>query len=657
MKAINIVYWPFVCLWFLISAFPIILAPLTGDESCYFYLASFMKKGGIFFGPYWLDDKPGGLELLFRMILFFNDGIKNFYTIRLFTVVYHAVTMGVFYLLCNRIFSDRRWVARAILPVFILLYLNPLVEGQYSNTNNFVVLWILLAAYFFTVSRHLFTALSIGVCFCLKQNTALEVLPSSLTLIGQELYNLTLPLGLRLKRAAAMPLKQMAMFFVPIGVLILYTVYLHTSEYFFKVAFLDRIQSHILHKDYQLAGRYFIPIFKQTSILWLGFFGFAVGYILRIFLKRAKEDASTVADNFKHYAFLWVVMASISVWVGGYFFPHYFIEITPILVLAAVLFLIEVPSYGFYVVLCLSMLFTQKFGWFTNLIIILVPLFMVFVEPRIRVHRAVLRIALIFVSLLLTLQVTPVNAMAKLIKSKNFFAGYSNNDIDLLAAARYMKRINADKVFAYDYSPQFYCLSGIVPEFEYPAKQLYVNYAKLIKNNLNYVSDDKLLKARRDKLIGKISRGEFNYILINFNIILPGEEVELGPIVKSMALYQPEKIVGNIWIYKLVNSGNKAVISGVESEFRSKVERVDDALTVYIDRTAFVADTEAALSCGNVHWHYPENGIIYPMSVVQDQSGIRVQAVLRGLSSGDCSLTLKNIFREKHLDIRIPPVR
>jgi len=649
-------YWSFIYIWFAMAAVPILLTPLAEDETFYFYFSSFLKHGGEFFGRYWFDDKTGGMQFLYWLITPFEDGVWNLYAIRTFTVFYQAVTISVFYFLCKGIFARRPGTAKAVLPIFILFYLNPLVEGQFSNANNFVVLWILLAAYFFTVNRHLISALSIGVCFCLKQNTSLEILPSSLTLIWQGISNGAGGLCLRAARGIFVPLKQMVVFFVPICILFLYTVYIHTDGHFLRAAFFDRIQSHILHKDYEFAVRYFVPIFKQTSILWMGFSGYTAAFILRPWIFSKARAASQLAEG-RHgtYIFWWVVFSSISVWVGGYFFPHYFIEIVPILILAASFFLLEIPAFGFYLLLFLSILFAQTIGAVVNSAIMIMLASTAFFESRARVSRNVLRLMLVFFCLLFTLSSTPFGILVKLTNSRNFLMNYTAKDMDILSTAKYLKAIKADKIFVYDYGMEIYCLSGIVPEYKYPSKIQYVNHSILIKNFPNYPSDGEVLKSRREELILKISRGELETIVVNYNNILPGEELEMRPIIKSMSLYKPDKIFGNFWVYKLIAPNDIFnVPSGKVSEVR--IDQKDDSLGISISRQAFVADTEILLFCGDLQWRYPENGIVYPMLASQDQNGIEIKAALRGLPGGDCSLTLKNIGREESFKFRVPLV-
>ena len=652
MKTVNIVYWPFVCLWFLISIFPILLTPLCGDESFFFYYSLFMKHGGTFFGTYWIDDKPGGMQFLYYLITPFKNGIFNLYSIRIFTIFYQAFTTAVFYVLSRRIFVSRPGIAKVTLPIFILLYLNPLVEGQYSNGDNFVVLWILLAAYFFTVSRHLFTALSIGICFCLKQNTALEVLPSSLTLIGQHLSDLALPLGMRLKRALAMSLKQIVVFFVPIGILILYTIYLHTSGHFFRLTFLDRIQSHILHKDYELATRFFVPIFRQTSVLWFGLLGYTGVFILRIFSGKSGVLTGTMSSSLRWYIFVWAIVASISVWVGGYFFPHYFIEITPILTLGAVLFLVETPAIIFYVLLIFSISIITNCGLPVRIGASVVAIITGCCETRLIRVKDIVRTCLVLLCLIMAFNTTPFSFLSKFIKSKDFQIAYSLNDKDIFAASTYLYQNNAKNTFVYDYTMEIYSLSGIIPEFKYPAKALYINYARLIKNNLCYPSDENILRTRREELISQIKQGKFKNIVINFNSILPGEDVYMKPIVESMVLYKPEKTFGNVWVYTLSDR------SDISATFRERVRDVrveskSDIIDIRIKRSAFIADTEMLLVCEDVQWHYPENGIIYPMRASQDHAEINVKANRRGMPARECSLVLKNLFREDRIPFRL----
>ena len=181
----EIAYWLLALLWFAAAMGPAFLLPLSGDETFHLFLSGLLKHGGRLFDQYWVDDKPGGMQLIYYIFTPFRDGLSNFYAIKLFTAAYQLLTSFAFYFLCKHCFAPNGRIAKALLLIFILVYANPMVEGQFSNADNLVVLWIILAAYFFLGRWHMLSALSVGICFCLKQNTALEILPSSLTIIAQ----------------------------------------------------------------------------------------------------------------------------------------------------------------------------------------------------------------------------------------------------------------------------------------------------------------------------------------------------------------------------------------------------------------------------------------------------------------------------------------
>lgn len=634
-KLFGYAYWSFIFFWFSVSAVRILLAPLTGDESIYLYFAQLMRHGGHFFDSFWADDKPGGIQLLYSLITPFKNGLFNFYAIRIFTVLYQALTVIAFYFLTRKIFSSRPHAAKLLLPVFVLVYLNPLVEGQFSNADNFVVLWILLAAHFFIDGRHLFSALAIGTSFCLKQNTALEILPSSLTLISREMFVVVAPVCPRVFRSLRIPLKQLAVFFIPLLIIVLYTLYLGTAENFLNIAFLNRIRSHVLYKNYDFAARYGIPIIKQTAILWVGM----VGFIL-IFLGKALFDKACQSEGFNIYTLFWVLCSGLSVWVGGYFFPHYFIEITPVLVISAVIFLLEISGFWFCLLLAaLSLLYSQWLVWAVS------GLFCagIYVLSRHRpAFNTVARLLMILVFLLITMKANPVLDAMSIVNSGDRFRYYSSNDRDVLRAAEYLRQINSNSVFIYDYTMELYCLSGITPAFRYGSKVQYVNYSRFVKDNRNYIGEDAILDARRDELLAMLKNSVFKHVVINYNTVRKEEAPQLIQLIAAMAQYDIIANFGGIWVYE--NKGTLVARKNSNYILRSATLAEDGRkLKIFIQRKSLVADLSADLVCGTKSWHYPENGIVFPMKATQDKNGIEIEAVYGG-EGPKCEVTIYNIY-------------
>ena len=640
-------YWLFVSLWFSGAAVRIFFTPLAGDESYYFYFSQLMKHGGQFFDKYWLEDKPGGLQFFYYIITPFRNGFYNFYSIRVFTIIYQLITIGVFYSLCKRVFRVRRNAARMLLPIFILVYLNPVVEGQFSNADNFVVLWILLAAHLFLSNMHMRTALVIGISFCIKQNTSLEVMPSSLAIMAKEFSAGTATALVRFIRSFRIPLMQLVVFFLPITFLFLYSEFNGTGSNFMEHAFLNRMRSHIMYKNYDFATRYGIPILSQTLILWVGTLGYFLAFVAR--LLNPKWRYPTEQFSFKLYTFLWLIFSVTSVWVGGYFFPHYFVEIVPLLVIASTMFFLEVGAVGFYSVL-VTFLWISSAGAGLWLIIPIGIVASGYVfEKGIRIPSDVVRPALILASLLFTLKENPWTSVSRLIGSQDRYQYYSENDRNIYDAADFLRVSGAKNPFVYDHTMEIYCLAGMISEFRYGPKYQYVNYSELLKENLNYPNNSQELNKRRSELLRLLDSGVFDYVVVNHGVVRKEEGPEFVPILKGMHKYSFLKKFGQVWVYS--KSGTRKFEERKCKIEKAILDKASDQILISINQPAFVPEIRVTLSCeGGLVWQYPENGIIFPMKTVQDADLIEVSASSRGFAGGECSLVLENVFGERRLD-------
>ncbi|OGR97383.1 MAG: hypothetical protein A2V88_07110 [Elusimicrobia bacterium RBG_16_66_12] len=622
---------------------PAFLLPLSGDETFHLFLSGLLKHGGRLFDQYWVDDKPGGMQLIYYIFTPFRDGLSNFYAIKLFTAAYQLLTSFAFYFLCKHCFAPNGRIAKALLLIFILVYANPMVEGQFSNADNLVVLWIILAAYFFLGRWHMLSALSVGICFCLKQNTALEILPSSLTIIAQGFAQGAETVGRRLVRAGLTVSKQFLVFLVPVGLIWLCTVHAGTSENFLALAFIKRIHSHLLHKDYGAAARYGIPIFKQSGILWLGLLGFILDWPRR---RWAESEPRASAGGFDGYLLIWAACALISVWVGGYFFPHYFIELVPVLVICATVFLLKINGAAFHLLIATAIAASQRFGVVGNGVAALACCAAAAVEHRRQVDRNIWRPLMVLSCLLLTLNQNPLAAALSIVKARNPLMFYSQDDRDMLQAARYLKETGSDRVFVYDYTPQIYCLSGIVPRFRYGFKSQYINYAVLIKENLNYPNDDSLFSARREELAARMRGGDFQYVAVNYNTVRLDEGPQMRPIIAALDGFYVRAIFGNVWIYKrgaapAAAGGRRFRVSRAISDEKA------DVINIIVERSSLVPESTMDLACGAMTWHYPENGIIYPMKAAQDANRLEIRANRRGFAGGNCVLDLNSVLETR----------
>lgn len=440
--------------------------------------------------------------------------------------------------------------------------------------------------------------------------------------------------------------KQFLVFLVPIGMIWLCTVHLGTSDNFLASAFIRRIHSHLLHKNYAFAARYGIPIFRQSAILWMGLFGFMLDWPRRRWADAGtRVDAGGVPQDFDLYLLIWAACALMSVWIGGYFYPHYFIELVPVLVIGATVFLMRINREVFYVLIAAAIVLSQRLSATGNIVAALVCCALAVADRRLQADRNIWRLPVVLSCLVLTLNQNPISSMLAITKIVNPLMYYAQNDRDVLAAARYLKINGLREVFVYDYTAQIYCLSGIIPRFRYGLKCQYINCSILIKDDLNNPDDARLLGARREDLAARIKGGDFQYVVINYNTVRVSEGPQMRPMIDALGRFRVHKIFGNVWIYKI--NHERTAVGRRYRVARAFIDDKAESIKIGIERSGLVPESAIDLTCGGLEWHYPENGIIYPMKAVQDEKYIEITANRRGFTGGDCTLLFSSILETR----------
>lgn len=647
--------WLAFCLW------PIMLMPLTGDETFFFYFSWMLKRGLPLFDESWIDDKPPGLHLLYLLWAPFSDNVWNFYSVKIWTCLYQAVTSLLFYRLCRRLLRPYPGSEHALLLVFILIYTNPMIEGQYSCADNFTVLPILAAANLFFDGHYLWAAFAVGLDFCIKPNTALEVLPSSLSLAGRLMSAGTQALWRRALKAASALGLQFAAFMVPITAILVYTLWLGTGRNFLDIAFLSRIHSHLLFKNYDFAARYTVPIVRQSMILWIGLAGFLALFGLRFLRRRRGSGRGRVADGPEDlYLGLWAGCALASVWVGGYFFPHYFLELAPVLVLCSAVFFLEISALAFYAALAVSIIASRVMApsgtWPAALAWALPGALAIFVERWGRWSKHLLRPLWVLGCLMLTLDSNPFRALAAVARG-GAFTWYNRNDRDAWEAARYLKQAGVRNAFIYDYTAEIHYLSGVAPALGYAYKTQLVDYGSLVKDNLVYPTDKGAL-ARRFKLLSEaLSGASVEHVVLNFNMITRAEYPLVRPLLEHLDRYQVERNFGGVWIYRRRDDAERGRLLGGPLRVRRAVVDVgEDLVRISVSRRSAVPETEIDFQCGDLRWRFPEDGIIYPMDAEQDPEGVRIAARARGWRGGRCLVTFNNPLAVRRAEVQVLPL-
>lgn len=644
----------FVLVVTLLGALPNLFRPIDGDESIYFYYSRYWLRGGGFFDEFWHDDKPGMLQIIWAFLINSDNPIASFYNIRLFAFAYQIFTVAAFYKLVRVLRVGNIAEQLLFVLIFAVVYLNPLVQGDRVNANNFVVLPILVCAICFVREKYLYAALCIGFSFSIKQNTALEILPASVLLWATGV-NAMLARGdyilLALLRATKPLFQQFFVFLAPITSLGCLALFDGNFLRFIEVSFIDRVSSHILHKDYSAALKFGVPIAEGFLVLLVGAVGFFVSGCANI-IHSYRPSVKLVLGGFDRYLLLWIFFGSVSVWVGGYFFPHYFLEIVPILVLAGCIFLSRAPWFLLSVVVYSCWIYAGL-DWGSGLIF-LALCWLIWGASVLSgcTSSYFCKLILILVTVLYSSPSNPLVKFWSQFKSSEFLDFYyTDRDLNIRDAARFLSDRNSDSIFVYDYVMEIYSLAGIVSPIGVAPKFHFIDFSKVILDNKNYEDDSDLLASNASLLLASIEKSEFDYIVINFASIRDAEFPFVNSMLERMSDYQAIKSFDQVWIYARV-SGARSSQTG-ERISASRVSVRDGYLEIVLDMESLSPILSAELRCGGLDWRFPENGLQYPMKILSGLNKSVVTARLRGSLPEACKFQLIQVGGSRTIDLSI----
>jgi hypothetical protein len=124
---------------FLLLRLPSLIEPLWyGDEGIYQVVGMALNKGRILYSQIW-DNKPPLLYFIYAL------AHSDQFTVRLFSLIFGAVSIIAFYYLTKKLFRTNK-ISAFTTTVYIILIATPIVEGNIANAENFMLLPILLAA-------------------------------------------------------------------------------------------------------------------------------------------------------------------------------------------------------------------------------------------------------------------------------------------------------------------------------------------------------------------------------------------------------------------------------------------------------------------------------------------------------------------------------
>ncbi|MBI2195823.1 MAG: glycosyltransferase family 39 protein [Candidatus Levybacteria bacterium] len=276
-----------------------------GDEGIYQVLGHAIRNGRLLYEGIW-DNKP---PLLYLIYAFFNS---DQFALRLASLIFGIVSVIAFYALARELFKERFKVALWITSFFALLFGLPLIEGNIANSENFMLLPLILAGLILVKSQRyrLLAGLLVALAFLIKIVGVFDFAafflfllftntPSSLTLRG-------------LKTEVKRVLPFLIGFFTPIILVSLF--------FFFKGAFSDYIQASFLQNVGYVGygNRLIIP--QGLLILKLLTLG---GVALFIFIRRSQLPKSFI------FIYLWFAFSMFNTFFAGRPYTHYLLVLLP----------------------------------------------------------------------------------------------------------------------------------------------------------------------------------------------------------------------------------------------------------------------------------------------------------------------------------------
>ncbi|HBY10087.1 hypothetical protein A2473_01170 [candidate division WWE3 bacterium RIFOXYC2_FULL_42_13] len=566
--------------------------PLIFDENVYFYYAWLLKTGEKFYSEGWFDDKGPLIYVIYLLSLLTKSNYTNVFVLKIYTLIYQYITILVFYRLSKMIFYKKGPVCNILITVsFILLYTSSVFEGQYSNADNFILLPILLAILVFLKNKYNLSSLFIGISFLIKQNTALLVLPFIGLVTIEKLLIKDIQFNRRIFCIAKIYFTMFLSFLAPLSIFLIYMQIIGNQGAFLNNFLLDRIQSHLTFFNYEFFLRYYVPIVKQTYLFWI----FSSLNVVSLYFYKSLKSR----ERYLHiFVVMWFLSSLVSVIPGGNFFPHYFIVLLPALVISTYSFLFKITDkrdLHFPILLIFFLFFAQEKTIFDQLVLL----------------------------------------------SKNVNTYVTPYDNAVLKTAEYLQENNAEGVFVYDYGPNIYTYSQVTPVFNYPFKFLYIDYSKV--SSLGIYSTIKGEEEKQLLLKDLTRKSQIEWVVISaYDSVSDKEIAQLEFLNDILTNYEVAQTFDRMWIYKRSQTNDNKHTNNYSS---ATVQTKDGYHIIKIARSTLLPDVDVFLTCNGDTWHFPENGIEYPMEASQNATQLVLTARKRSENTAgeDCKIVSKSM--------------
>jgi hypothetical protein len=153
----------FVLFLFFLLRLPSLFEPIWyGDEGIYQVIGNSLNNGKLLYKEIF-DNKPPLLYYLYAAVS------SDQFSIRLLSLISGTLSVIAFFLLSQKLFTDKKNIVYATTLIFALLYGLPILEGNIANAENFMTLPILIAGLLvFNKTRFFIAGLLLGIAFLIK---------------------------------------------------------------------------------------------------------------------------------------------------------------------------------------------------------------------------------------------------------------------------------------------------------------------------------------------------------------------------------------------------------------------------------------------------------------------------------------------------------